>query len=186
MGQVRATRLRDEIMHDPRRTVLTLLDAVYATLVDILMPSWLKLLGVAALSVGVVMSLRTGIQVLLAPLAGRLYAADSKAEIRIGSMAGLVGWLPWCLSQQTGILFFSVPLWAGGSILCSTGIQGRWYRNRSATAILTRELLLTAARMIGAWAIIPAMFFHPAIYAWLAAGVALAVFVVGGGRRGKN
>ncbi|MGB4102088.1 MAG: MFS transporter [Alphaproteobacteria bacterium] len=67
-GQIQATNLRNEIFNNPQRSFLTLLDAVYAVMVDILMPAWLKLMGVAAFSIGVVHALRTTIQVIVAPL----------------------------------------------------------------------------------------------------------------------
>lgn len=167
-GQIQATRLRDEIFSNPQRSFLTLLDAVYAVMVDILMPAWLKLIGVAAFSVGVVHALRTAIQIIIAPLTGKYYAADKQKELRLGSALGLAGWLPWCFVSQTWLLLASIPLWSCGNILYRTGIEGRWYRDRSATAILGKEILLTVARMFSALLIIPAMFWYPAGFAFLA------------------
>ena len=182
-GQIQATCLRHEMFGNRQRTLLTLLDAVYGVMVDILMPAWLKLIGVAAFSVGVVNALRTAIQIFAAPLTGKFYAADQQAELRLGSALGLVGWLPWCFAPQTWILLASIPLWSCGNILYRTGIEGRWYHNRSATAILGKEILLTIARMFSALFIIPAMFWYPTGFAWLAV-ITAAAMLVGSYRRG--
>jgi hypothetical protein len=177
-GQVQATRLRDEIFGNPQRSFLTLLDGVYAVMADVLLPAWLKLIGIAALGVGVVNALRTAMQIVAAPLTGKFFAADKQAELRLGSTLGLIGWLPWCFAPQSWLLLASIPLWSCGNILYRTGIEGRWYSNRSATAILAKEILLTIARLLSAMLIIPAMFGYPAGFAWLA--VVTAVMMISG------
>ncbi|MGB4101147.1 MAG: hypothetical protein WBK91_04490, partial [Alphaproteobacteria bacterium] len=101
-------------------------------------------------------------------LSGKFYAADKHDELRLGSFLGLAGWLPWCYVPHTWILLASIPLWSCGNILYRTGIEGRWYHNRSATAILGKEILLTVARILCVLFIIPVMFSYPEAFAILA------------------
>lgn len=174
-GQVSVLKMGHEIMHNPLRTALTVAEASYSLLGEILRPAWLKVMGVAALGVGVVSALIIIIQALVAPWAGKFYAQNKMAEMRWGSAVLCCAWLPWVWSAQTMLLFFSVPLWSAGAMLLQTGLGGRWYKDRSATAILIREVLLTIARIaIACWGI-PLMFNTPALFSGVIVLVALVL-----------
>jgi len=177
-GQVSVSSLWHEVVHHPYRTVTTLVEAVYSLLGEILRPAWLKLIGVAALGVGVVSGLVIIMQAVMAPLAGKFYTDDKLMEMRWGSALLGVAWLPWVLVVQTTTLFFSVPLWAAGTMLLQTGLGSRWYRDRSVTAILTRELLLTVMRLLAIVFVIPVLFHRPDIFAVLAITACFFLFVL--------
>lgn len=166
-GEISAPSLRHELFGDSRRTILTMVEAVYTLMADILRPAWLKLAGVAALGVGLVSAIIIVIQAVVAPLAGKFYHNSRMAELRWGSLMLAIGWVPWVASAHTALLLFSVPLWAAGAMMVQTGLGSRWYRDRSATAILAREMLLTLMRVLAAICVIPLMFHHTAAFAAL-------------------
>jgi MFS family permease len=176
-GTISRGYLRAEIWQDRQRLVLTLSESVYTLLADILRPAWLKLAGVAALSVGVVSALIIVIQAFATPWVNALHQRRDGSEMRWGSLLLTAGWLPWTVVLNTGLLFVSVPLWAAGFMMVQTGLGSQWYRDRSAMAILAREMILTVMRLSTGFIAIPLLFAHPSMFALLivAAGLILGL-----------
>jgi hypothetical protein len=176
-GQVHVGKFRRELFADPNRTILTLIEAGFIALSEFLRPVWLTLIGIGAMSVGIMSAAIVLLQACLAPLAARLYGQDRSQEIRLGSCSYALAWLPWLLTSQKIMLFFSVPFWSAGLILVSTGMNGRWYRDRSVMAVLAREILLTFSRIVAFVVVVPLLFQRPEQFPLLPCGLAMLLFL---------
>lgn len=164
-------------------TRLTLMVSSLFSFMDFGMPTWMRLIGLSPLSTGLMLSLRPIIGLILTPVVGHLIY---KGGLRAGRAGGVLLFIGW------GILLgatYAHELLLPALVVLTIGIGligplevNRWFKRRSAAALVAREWILAAGRVPSAAIIIPAVFLMPPLFPFLGALLG-ALFFVGAKKR---
>lgn len=148
-GHVLLENFRDIAWRFPRQNIGTALSAVMALVFVIMLPAWLKIIGLSGTMIGFIRGGQAIVTSVLSPYAGKLTQEESGREFKISALSGVVGWmLPLAASFSAPMVALSSLCLAASSLFFSTGIEARWYVRRSMTQILVREIILTVARIV--------------------------------------
>lgn len=179
-GSIIMENLWQVIKSHPRQNVATFCEAVYEIYMSMIMPVWLTLMGVAGYLVGITKMLQACVTALFAPMSGHAIHAGKGDEFKIAATTGALGSLPMLAFGPALVPLLTASfLWGVSRLMFLTGLESRWYSRRSATQVLSREIVLTLGRVVSVPAIAWVAFHAPLWYMPLGVALSLAVWPAG-------
>ncbi len=138
---------------------LTVLIAAHGSLSDFALPTWMRLVGLSPLSTGLHLALTPLLAMVFAPLAGFLLQKGGLHSGRLGGLALIFGWIALGFASNYSLFLLPalVVLKLGNSLISSLEVN-RWFKHRSAPAVVAREYLLAAGRVSSSALFLPCVF----------------------------
>ncbi len=162
-------------------TRITLYNGILSTVQDVSLTIWLRAIGQSALSAGTLLALQPILGFIITPIIGRLVQAGGMKSIRVGGINILLGWLLLIPALRQSWLFLpSFALMAAGINLITSAEVNRWFKLRSATGIVAREVALAMGRCPTFTVTLPIIFLIPSLYP--ITGIATALLFIFGVR----
>ena len=164
----------------PRRIIATMLESGYDSVTNHLWPIWIKMIGGAGIVAASLHAFLVIVKFVISPVAGSLINARQGHDLQYGSLAKLLGWVPWLLSATPMTSIFSSIFVAVGSHMYRVGLESRWYAERSYVHMAAREIYVGLGRIIAVLIFVPILF--SMTYLYVPAGIILTMFVYYAGK----
>ncbi len=146
------------------------------------LPIWMQTTGIPPLSAGTTLAMRQILGFILTPIAGWLIL---KGGLRAGLFGGaflFLGWLLMAISSDfSWLLLPALALLTVGINLVSPAEISRWWKRKSETAIIAREMALTMGRIPSYILGLPVIFFAAPFYPLL--GLVASGFLIAGSKK---
>ncbi|MDD3181919.1 MAG: hypothetical protein PHD48_03840 [Alphaproteobacteria bacterium] len=129
------------------------------------LPIWMRAMGISPLAAGVNMSVRPIIGMLLTPIVGWLIQKGGFRAGQLGGIAMVTGWLVVALGYEyIWVLSWGLAILSIGMGLLNPMEMGRWFKKRSSSGIIAREMIYCTGRIPAYTAAILVSFFVPVVY----------------------
>ncbi len=166
------------LVRRPWRTLNTIMDGCFNSLIGYLSPVWLKMIGLSGLGVGLVTACQFILKLFISPLTGHWIRRNNGHESQIGSALNIAGWLPWLFSATPFNLVWSYLFWGAGQHMYSVGLQSRWYEDRTYENMAAREVCLGIGRYATILAALPLIYGNIGMFFVFAAALTTVKFII--------
>lgn len=164
---------------------ITFFAGMFNVMVEGGLPIWMRAMGISPLGAGINMSVRPMIGMLLTPIAGWLIQKGGFRAGQLGGIAMVFGWLIVALGYEyIWVLSWGLAILSIGMGLLNPMEMGRWFKKRSSSGVIAREMIYCTGRIPAYTAAILVSFLAPVTYPVL--GLAISGLFIINARPKRN